>query len=32
MTGLELYLILAPLGLLAVAGGVTWWWTQQTRF
>ena len=32
MTGLELYLILAPLGLLAAAGGVTWWWTHTTRF
>ena len=32
MTGLELYLILAPLGLLAAAGSVTWWWTHTTRF
>ena len=32
MTGLELYLILVPLGLLVAAGGVTWWWTHQTRF
>ena len=25
-------LILAPLGLLAAAGGVTWWWVKGSAF
>lgn len=30
MTGLELYLLLAPLGLVAFAGAVTWWVIRHT--
>ena len=32
MTGLELYLILAPIALLALGGGAAYWWTHTTRF
>jgi hypothetical protein len=31
MTDLDLYLLLAPLVLVALGGGVTWWWVRHTR-
>ena len=30
MTGLQLYLLLAPLALVAVAGGAVWWVVRHT--
>jgi hypothetical protein len=31
VTGLDLYLLLAPFVLVAVGGGATWWWVRHTR-
>jgi hypothetical protein len=31
MSGFDLYLLLAPLVLVAVGGGATWWWVRHTR-
>ncbi|HEY1934174.1 MAG TPA: hypothetical protein VGG99_19375 [Acetobacteraceae bacterium] len=29
MTGLELYLLIAPMVLLALAWAYAWWWVRQ---
>ena len=31
MTDLQLYLLIAPLVLVALASGATWWWVRHTR-
>jgi len=31
MNGIELYLLLAPLGLLAIAAGAAGYWMHRTR-
>jgi len=31
VSGFDLYLLLAPLVLVAVGAGATWWWVRHTR-
>jgi hypothetical protein len=31
MTDLDLHLLPAPLVLVALGGGATWWWVRHTR-
>ena len=30
MTGLQIYLLVAPFGLVAIAGGALWWVVRHT--